>query len=124
MFKQFTAAVFLIAFSAQIFSKAVIVVNFYANQAYIAKTLCINKADPKMRCCGRCQLSKRLKQEDNKERQNPNLKIEKGNEVISSKSFFASYQFQEVNAGVDVYPDYKAHKLVDRSQAVFHPPTA
>lgn len=123
MFKQFTATVFLIAFSAQIFSKAVIVVNFYANQAYIAKTLCINKANPKMRCCGRCQLSKRLKQEDNKDSQDPNRKMEKGNEVISSKSFFASYQFHNTPGDHAYFPIFQAGKSVDRSLAVFHPPT-
>jgi hypothetical protein len=124
MFKQIIAAVFLFVFAAQIFSKAAIVVNFYANQSYIAKNLCINRAKPEMHCCGKCQLSKRLKQEDNKDRQNPNRKIEKGNEVISSKSFFASYQFHNMNADPKSFPAYLAGKSVDRSQTVFHPPAA
>ncbi len=34
---------------------------YMANQSYIAGTLCENKAKPKMKCNGKCQLAKQLK---------------------------------------------------------------
>jgi len=124
MWKKLTAILFLIAFTAQTFSSAVIVVNFYANQKYIAENLCVNKDKPKMNCCGKCQLSKKLNQEDNKDKQNPNRRNENRDEVISSKSFFASYHTLYTNSYTLIYPLYHAGKAVDRSADIFHPPGA
>lgn len=35
-------------------------INFYANQDFIAKVLCINKDDVKSCCAGKCYLTKKL----------------------------------------------------------------
>lgn len=122
MWKKLTAILFLIAFTAQTFSRAVIVVDFYANQKYIAENLCINRDKPKMNCCGKCQLSKKLAQEDNKDKQNPNRKNSNRDEVISSKSFFASYHILYSNRHIITYPSYSAGKAIDQSADIFHPP--
>lgn len=119
--KKIIAVIFLIAFATQIFSKVVIIVNFYLNQKYIAENLCVNKAKPAMRCCGRCQLSKKLNQEDHKDQQNPNRRVD--NEVLSSKSFFASYHCTITSEKVNLNSFYNTLKLSSRSAEVFHPPT-
>lgn len=87
VFKNIATILLLLAFVCQTFSRAVIVVNFYANRDYIAKNLCENRAKPKMNCCGKCQLSKRLKQEDRQDQQNPERKAEMKYEVVLRSSF-------------------------------------
>ncbi len=119
--KQFTAAIFLIAFTAVTFSKVVIFISFFANQKYIAENLCINKAKPATNCCGKCQLSKKITNEDNKDRQNPTRKNENKNEVFSPTSFNTSESryWQPI---VKRYPPFRLNKCTDRSFAIFHPP--
>jgi hypothetical protein len=80
-------AVIILFFSVllQSFNRAVIVGGYYA--AAYAKA-CENKARPEMKCGGKCQMMKKLKNEEKNEQQAPS-----GNRfdlVISSKSFFAT----------------------------------
>jgi hypothetical protein len=42
-----------------------------------------------LHCNGKCQLAKKLKQQEKKEQQNPELKLENKNEIFSSRSFFS-----------------------------------
>ena len=42
--------------------------SFKINQTYIAATLCVNKNKPEVRCEGKCYLTKKLKQADEKEK--------------------------------------------------------
>jgi hypothetical protein len=42
-------------------------VSFKLNQDFISKTLCINRAKPKLHCNGKCQLMKKLKQVEKEE---------------------------------------------------------
>jgi hypothetical protein len=122
MWKKLIAAVFLIAFVAQTFSKAVIIIDFYTNQKSIAEKFCVNKGKPEMHCCGKCQLCKRLKQEDSKDKQSPERKNDGKDEVLSSKSFFATCnQIRFFTLTID-YPSYTARNPVDRSFSIFHPP--
>jgi hypothetical protein len=76
MLRQCTALFLLLAFLASSFSKAVIVADFYANQDSIAKNLCENKGNPKMHCCGRCVLRKRLAKDANQEQNNPERRLD------------------------------------------------
>ncbi len=48
-----------------------------------------------MHCNGKCQLMKRLKEQEKKEQQMPERKADNKNEVTSSESFFAILPFPE-----------------------------
>ena len=61
--------------------------NYYTNTAAYAKN-CINKARPKLHCNGKCQMMKKMQQEEKKDQQNPERKAENKAEVLSSKSYF------------------------------------
>src|SRR6202012_4918693 len=61
--KKFVAILALMGILLQTFNQFVIVAQFYANRAYIAKNLCENKDKPQMHCEGQCCLKKRLAQE-------------------------------------------------------------
>jgi hypothetical protein len=48
----------------QTFSKWLVVFEYKLNKDYIAQQLCINKAKPKLHCNGKCQMMKRLAEEE------------------------------------------------------------
>lgn len=54
----------ILVFACQSFRKLVIFAAFNANQNYVAKELCVNRARPWMHCNGHCILSKRMAEED------------------------------------------------------------
>lgn len=121
MFKQITAAILLLAILVQTFNKAVIVTSYYANTGAYAKD-CINKAKPKLHCNGKCQMMKKLKQEENKEEGNGLLKASQ-DEIISSKCFFASINTTTTNSNF-IFPLFTSSSPIDRASDFFHPPGA
>jgi hypothetical protein len=84
-----------------VFSKTIIYTAFLINQDYIAKNLCENRNAPEKKCCGKCQLEKRMTGEaQNQDAQLPSLLksideitlIHSQTSAIQFKSFF-SYSF-------------------------------
>jgi hypothetical protein len=49
----------------QTFSKMLIIMGYRWNKDYISKTLCVNRANPKSCCRGKCFLNKKLVQDEN-----------------------------------------------------------
>lgn len=123
MFKQFTAILLLFAITVQTFHKAIIVIDFYSNQEYIAKNLCENRFRPQLHCDGHCLLAKKLKQAEKKEQRNPDSKGENKQEVVSSRSF---YPVIITAAAEPIAHHYSSNngKPVDIAEDFFHPPGA
>lgn len=63
-------------------SKVWIFVSFKINQDYIAKNLCENRAKPILKCNGKCQLMKKLKQAENEEEKQTPQTIKEKLEVL------------------------------------------
>ena len=122
MFKQLTVVILLTAFAMQTFNRAVIVFNYYTNTASFAKN-CENKAKPMLHCNGRCQMMKKLKQEENKDKQNPERRNDNKDEVLffSKKSFEIQHSFLYI---VKQYPIINSSLTKDISLAFFKPPKA
>lgn len=59
--------------------------TFFANEDYIAATLCINKDKPEMHCNGHCQLDKKLQDDQDHKQPNPDKKVN-----LESTVFFFS----------------------------------
>jgi hypothetical protein len=123
MFRTITAIILLFAFAAQTFNRSVIILDFYTNQADFVKN-CENKAKPKMHCKGKCQMMKKLEQEEKKDQQNPERKLENKNEVVSSKSSFATLQTEPIQIFNAFGSFFITARPIDRSFAIFHPPIA
>ena len=121
MWRYLLASFLLISFLIQTFSTSFMVVDFYANQKYIAEKLCINKSKPQMKCCGKCQLTKKLSQEENKDKQNPGRKFENKEEVICSNSFslFSDANWKLIKR---LYFPYHQKFFPPVSYTFFHPP--
>lgn len=116
------AILLVIAFLAQTFSKGLIIANYYSNAQAYAKN-CINKAMPTMHCNGKCQLMKKLKQEDNKNRQNPDRK----NEVKTDVLYFAQIKQQiayQLILNIRQFPNVQYKLTQDIATDIFHPPSA
>jgi hypothetical protein len=122
MFRQISAIFLLIAFAAQIFSKVVIVLDYYSNTVSYAKN-CENKIKPALHCNGKCQMMKKLQEEEKKDQQNPERKIDNKNEVASSKSFFANGLFKKpiITHSYSVY--FNTSFPIGAPADIFHPPS-
>ena len=113
----------LSAFFAQTFSNAFVIADYYTNTQAYAKQ-CQNKDKPQMHCNGKCQMVKKIQQEEKKDQDNSERKgNNKNGVVLSTKSFFASV------ASIYTLPDtskkallLSSGKSIDRSLNIFHPP--
>jgi len=110
------------AFALQTFSRYVIMADYNINTQAYAKN-CINKAKPKMHCNGKCQMMKKLQQEEKKDQQDPDRKGENKLNVLSSKSFFTTVPFYRIYFVKREYPTLLSPKETKRSFEIFHPPS-
>jgi hypothetical protein len=88
MFKPITSIVFILVLGTQSFKGGWVVLNYYTNTVSFAKN-CINKAKPKLHCNGKCQLMKKLQQEEKKEQQVPERSFENETTVCVKSVFVA-----------------------------------
>ena len=75
-----------------------------------------------MHCNGKCQMMKKLKEQEKKDQQVPERKQENKTEPLSSKSFFYSLEnhFSTiVSKAVDAEKNFT---LTDMAYSFFHPP--
>ena len=105
----------------QCFSKMIVVADFYANRDYIARNLCINRLNTAVHCGGRCQLDKRILDE-NKNNGDTEHKSDSRFEVLSSKSFYLTSFFLFQPRVSRSYPVVAADGPVDQPAVIFHPP--
>jgi hypothetical protein len=107
------------------FSRYVVTAAFYINQSYIAQNLCENRDKPQLQCNGHCQLSKKLKDEQRKEQENPERKAENKSEIFypaheSANNMAAAFRVVDRNYILPI----SIGMPVDQAQSVFHPPAA
>ncbi len=122
MIKYSIAIFLLVAFVAQTFSNGFVLIDYYTNTAAFAKN-CVNKAKPKLHCNGKCQMMKKLQEEEKKDQQIPERKIGKKIEIICSFSdlFDFSSDLYFVARAINFE---KSHPIQDLSYSFFHPPRA
>jgi hypothetical protein len=121
--KQVAAILLLIGVLSQTFSKVLIMAEYQLNKDYIAKNLCVNRNKPKMHCNGRCHLMKKIKQEENKDQENPERKLENKFEIICA-AFHPGSLTPIRTASAFLYPVFQEDICPDFSSAPFHPPQA
>lgn len=121
MFRQIVTTILLLAFAAQTFDKALIVADYYLNtDSYLRN--CENKTRPQLQCKGKCQMMKKLKEEEKKEQENAEQRLGI-KEVVSSKSFFTVIADRQSTLLIPVYFHANSGRPVDRSYSIFHPPS-
>lgn len=120
MFRLTATILLMFAFAVQVFNRAFVVADYYVNTGhYIEK--CENKDEPDLNCEGKCQVSKKMKEEDKKEQQNPGRKGN-NNEVLSSKSSYATLALQKFTIALSPISYYKLFIPTTCCSEIFHPP--
>ncbi|WP_346238387.1 hypothetical protein ABDK00_008945 [Niabella insulamsoli] len=97
-------------------------VDYEINRARYEKN-CINKARPKLKCNGKCQLAKKIQEEEKKNQENAEKKAEvKLAQVLSSRHFFATIDVWLAKRSQDFHAleDLREIKM---PRSFFHPPS-
>jgi len=107
----------------QSFSKWIIVADYEFNKEYISKNLCINKERPKLHCNGKCQLMKKLAEE---EKQNSSNSNNPGKVKFQDIVFIESYKAFSPTLCLLPEQTYSDHHSIAEYQSpvasIFHPP--
>lgn len=122
--KTGAAIILFLAFAAQTFSKAFVVVDYYTRtDAYAVN--CENKDKPVLKCNGKCQMAKKMGEEEKKDQQDPERKLENKVQLLSSKSFFTCVSSQPspvLTTTTNQFPSAFLPSIFPRD--IFHPPIA
>lgn len=102
MFRSLTSALLLAAIIGGQWLHTGILMNFIAQQDFIAKTLCINKDEAENTCKGTCHLRKQMKETEKQQEELPQLPKEELTIVfcstISSTTFHSESESTEQHA--------------------------
>lgn len=119
--RHLTASIFLLAFLAQTFSKGILAADYLLNtQAYI--NACVNKEKPQLSCKGKCQLGKKMTEQENRSAPVPFLKDAGKTEVLSTRSYPPASGFAIWFVSIIRIPATDVAHAVDQSFSIFHPP--
>ena len=122
--KLLAGSILILLVLFQAFSKWVIMAEYTINQDYIAKNLCENKARPMLHCNGKCQLMKKLAEEEKQNSSNSNT----GNNIkVSDVLFTHEIQTLCITNLPKEKTRFNSELILSRSSAhlssIFHPPT-
>lgn len=121
MLSRIVAFVLLVLFAMQTFQQNLMVLDYVANlTSYIE--VCINKDRPGLKCKGKCQLMKKLHEEEKKQAQNPEQKGENNGYVLFSLPLAASLSALAPTELTTVYHPFPVSNPVDLAFSIFHPP--
>jgi hypothetical protein len=107
----------------QSFNKAFIVLDYQLNRDFIAKNLCVNKNRPQMHCNGKCHMMKLMKQDEKKDEENPERKMENKFEVFCPSASYTSFEFYYTVIVIN-YPVFNENIFSGFQFPFFHPPQA
>lgn len=113
----------MFAFVLQMFGTIIILADYRLNTQSYA-TNCENKARPQMHCNGKCQMMKKIEQENKKDQQNPERKTSNRGEIsFYLPSLFIAIDFFsfEVSTTKKEF-SYVAGHGIERLSLIFHPP--
>lgn len=121
--QKILASILLIAFLGQTFNQGWYYMGYLVQKKEYMKR-CVNKARPMMHCNGKCQLMKKIQEQEKKEQgQPPELKYA-GKIVLSSKSsFLLTFDILIIENKKRFFIS-NTGATIDQSFSVFHPPPA
>ena len=113
----------LIALISQTFSMAMVMGDYLLRtESYAA--LCINKDKPEMHCNGHCQMTKKMQEENNSDKNNPQTNLDIS--VVYFVSDFVTIELPEP-AGVTLnklFPFIQESATFQQPGDIFRPPIA
>lgn len=124
MRKQLITAFLLLIWLCQLSGRYLIMFEFYLNQEYIAKNLCINRNNPDMHCNGHCQMKKQLSEEERQHQENPERRADNKSEHFVPGIFIVELSPVCTTINNEYYSPQSIGSPLDLAYAVFHPPGA
>lgn len=120
--QRVVAFILAISFLGQTFNQGWYYLGYLVQQKEYMKR-CENKARPQLHCNGKCQLMKKIMEQEKKEQgQPPEMKLAAKIEALSSKSFFPVYSTPVRIIRHSLFVQYTIGHPVNRSRSLFHPP--
>jgi len=92
MFRHLTSVLLVAAIIGGQWLHTGILMNFIAQQDFIAKTLCINKDEAENTCKGTCHLRKQMKETEEQQEEMPQLPKEELTIVFCSTIYSTTFQ--------------------------------
>lgn len=116
------AVFFILSFFTHQFGKLSIVADYYTNTSQYAKN-CINKSRPKLHCNGKCQMMKKIQEEEKKEKEDAEKKNEnKKDAPIYFEQYEVEAKLHSGLKGKNKFQYFNSSIPIDRSCQIFHPP--
>lgn len=103
-------------------SYSIIQAHFFSQQDQIAAIFCINQDKPEMKCDGKCELSKRLSEAQEKEKSPENITIKELNLVFTIPVFEGLDTSDFSIAELKSFPASHSQEGDIRGFDFFHPP--
>jgi predicted alpha/beta superfamily hydrolase len=118
--RKIVAGLLLVGILANCFNYWIISTSYHFNKSYISSVLCTNKDKPERHCEGKCFLDIKLKELEQKNKQEQ----EHMKRVIETVApFSASLVFKTFETEVETaIPNYLQQKPVGITSIIFHPP--
>lgn len=112
----------MLSLFTQSMSKGIIMLSYFTNkQAY--ERYCVNKARPQLHCDGKCQMSKKIKAEEERDQKDP-LKHSLSSEIslINENHFVTIHPEFVASTGSNNLCPHSIGNVQERSRSFFHPP--
>lgn len=87
----------ILAFALQSFGSVWLCVDYQVNREKYEKD-CVNKARPLLKCNGKCQLAKKIQEEEQKKQEEAQKGAPKADYLLSSRHFFPQLEFIKIKA--------------------------
>lgn len=109
----------------QLSGRYMVMFEFYLNQEFVAKNLCVNRDKPQLHCNGKCHLKKQLNEEEKRDQNNPERRAENKSEVFYDASFaIAAFSPEYIILDSNYHNPNCIGRPVDQASTIFHPPGA
>ena len=114
------ACILIIVFVGQAFNQNLYYLDYVLKKAEYTNK-CVNKSRPWMHCNGKCQMMKKLEEQEKKEHgQPPELRCASNCEVLPTEQYIFEPYYCKLNN--IHFPLFHQGYPIDRTAAIFHPP--
>lgn len=120
--KQVVIITLICGIFTQSIGKLVLLSNYLINKEFIIFNYCENKSKPKLKCNGKCHLTKQLKEQEKQESSSKNL-----SKSVDETQFCTDYDHsilpRILYVSISSNWTYLNGETNNESPSIFHPPT-
>lgn len=120
--KKSIAILIMVSFVSQTFGSMLVLANYYTNKAAFIQN-CINKAKPQLQCNGKCQMMKKMGEQEKKEKDQLEKKSALKQLTLSTKSYYYTYTFTVFTLPVIQIGTETNWLICNIEKLIFHPPS-